>query len=125
MLISTQHACTIYLIKPCLIHEYVKNIHRQQNLNELLHTLHIKLFSNFRTIVAQKTRGCFNGEIRQRTSNTWRQSLYRTISNQDLLNDLFKQKLHHLITKQRTLSSKKSFCSNSHSRQNFRMHNRR
>ena len=124
MLISTQHACTIYLIKPCLIHEYVKNIHRQQNLNELLHTLHIKLFSNFRTIVAQKTRGCFNGEIRQRTSNTWRLERW-CLSSKDLLNDLFQQELHHILIGQGTPSSKRRFCGNSHPRHNLRMHHRR
>lgn len=36
------------------------------------HTINSKFFSNFRTIVANTTTLAFNGEIRQRASNTWR-----------------------------------------------------
>ena len=81
-------------------------------------------FSNFRTIAPHTTISPFNGEIRQRTSNTWRlQQL--CLSSQDLLNDLFQQELHYNIIGQRTLSSKIWFCGNSHPRHNLRMHNRR
>ena len=86
-------------------------------------------FSNFRTTNccpchAHATSKAFNGEIKQRTSNTWRLQLW-CLSSQDLLNDLFQQKLHHIITEQRTLSSKRIVCGNSHPRHNHRMHHRR
>ena len=72
-------------------------------------------FSNFRSIAATNTRTSFNGEIRQRTSNTGRQEQWY-FSSKDLLNDLFQQELHHFITGQRTLISKICFCGNSHTR---------
>ena len=81
-------------------------------------------FSNFRSISATTTIWSFNGEIRQRTSNTWRLQQW-WLSSQDLLNDLFQQELHHIVTGQRTLSSKRFFCGNSHTRHNVRMHHRR
>ena len=80
-------------------------------------------FSNFRTIAAHNTILAFNGEIRKRTSNTWRPDQW-CLSSKDLLNDLFQQELHHIITKQRTLSSKR-YVGNSHPRHNLRMHHRR
>ena len=87
-------------------------------------------FSNFRTIVALITILSFNGENRQRTSNTWRPEQWwlsrkGSFSFQDLLTDLFQQKLYYLITGQRSVSSKRTLCGNTYCRHNLRMHHRR
>ena len=88
-----------------------------------IHSLNI-ILSNFRSISAITTIWSFNGQIRQRTSNTWRPEWW-WYSSQDLLNDLFQQELHHIITGPRTLSSKTIVCGNSHPRHNLRVHHRR
>ena len=95
-------------------------------LNEfLVYIFKVQIFfSNFRTISATTTKISFNGEIRQRTSNTWRREQL-CLSSQDLLNDMFQQELHHILIGQRTLSSKRKICGNSHTRHNIRMHHRR
>ena len=85
---------------------------------------HKIFFSFFRTIASYNTSSSFYGEIRQRTSNTWRQDYSYRLSFQDILNGLFKQELPHLNTKQGALSSKRIFCGNFYSRHNHRMHNR-
>ena len=95
-----------------------------------LHIHRLNRFSNFRTIDALTTISSFNGENRQRTSNTWRPEQWwlsrkGSFSFQDLLTDLFQQKLHYLITGQRIVSSKWTLCGNTYCRHNLRMHHRR
>ena len=86
--------------------------------------INISFFSIFRTIAANTTREAFNGEIRQRTGNTWRQEQWSLLF-QDILNDLLQQELHYIITEQRTLISKRNFCGNFYFRYNHWMHNKR
>ena len=86
--------------------------------------INISFFSIFRTIAANTTREAFNGEIRQRTGNTWRQEQW-SLSFQDILNDLLQQELHYIITEQRTLCSKRNVCGNFYFRYNHWMHNKR